>query len=70
MQFFHRQDSLSESILSDPETFKNLDYDSDRVDSAGPDAAPAVTTVDCECRDSRAGSTLDRKIRTIQVPFT
>ncbi len=37
---------LSECIQSDPEAMENLDYDSDWASSAGPDTAPAVTTVD------------------------
>ncbi len=37
---------MFECIPSDPEAVENLDYDSGRAGSAGPDAAPAVTTVD------------------------
>ena len=37
---------MCECIRNDPEAVENLDYDSDRASSAGPDAAPTVTTVD------------------------
>jgi hypothetical protein len=37
---------VSQCIRSDPEAVENLDYDSDQASSAGPDAAPAVTTAD------------------------